>query len=102
VSVPVFISPEARSDLFDIFQYIADQGFPRRALQYIDRIEKFCGSLGTFPNRGTRADHFRPGIRVLGFEKRVEIAFVVEVDAVIILRILYGGRNLDSVFGPTE
>ena len=102
MSIPVFISSEARSDLLDIFRYIADQGFPRRAFQYIDRIEKYCESLGTFPNRGTRADHFRPGMRFLGFENRVEIAFVVESDAVVVLRILYGGRNLESVFDPVE
>jgi plasmid stabilization system protein ParE len=38
VIIPVIITSEARSDLFDIFRYIADQGFPDRALQYIDRI----------------------------------------------------------------
>lgn len=41
-------------------------------------------------------------MRIVGFEKRVEIAFIVEEHAVVVLRILYGGRNLDSIFYPVE
>jgi toxin ParE1/3/4 len=36
--------------------------------------------------------------RLAGFERRVAIAFTVSADAVTILRILYGGRDLRTAF----
>jgi toxin ParE1/3/4 len=47
-----------------------------------------------FPERGTRRDDLRPDLRVTGVERRVTIAFHVTAEAVIIDRILYGGRDL--------
>jgi plasmid stabilization system protein ParE len=34
-------------------------------------------------------------MRTIGFKRRVSIAFKVEEDTVVIMRILYGGRNVD-------
>jgi toxin ParE1/3/4 len=38
----------------------------------------------------------RPGLRTVGFEGRVTIAFHVDPNTVTIDRILYGGRDLDG------
>lgn len=43
--------------------------------------------------RGTRRDDIRPGLRTIGFERRVVIAFHVSARRVEILRFFYGGRN---------
>ena len=51
-----------------------------------------------FPQRGTRRDDLRAGIRVIGFENRVGIAFYVFDARVEIARVLYGGRDLESAF----
>ena len=69
-----------------------------RYLLYIQRIEDCCRNLSVFPDRGIRRDDLRPGLRVLGFERRVAIALQVTDDTVTILRILYGGRDLETVF----
>ncbi|MGP8188102.1 MAG: type II toxin-antitoxin system RelE/ParE family toxin [Terracidiphilus sp.] len=98
MSRPVIFTPEAKDDLLDLYDYIADHGSPARALRYIERIEKTCMSLNTLPERGTRREDLRPGLRVLGFERRVLIAFRVSADSVAILRILYGGRNVELAF----
>jgi len=45
-----------------------------------------------------RRDDLRPGLRILGFERRAVIALQVTADRVMILRILYGGRDLETVF----
>ena len=37
------------------------------------------------------------GLRVVGFERRVTIAFHVGADTVTFLRILYGGRDIDTL-----
>ncbi len=48
-----------------------------------------------FPERGRRRDDIRQGLRVIGFERRVTIAFHVTDDFVIIDLILYGGRDVE-------
>jgi toxin ParE1/3/4 len=46
-----------------------------------------------FPKRGARRDDLRPGLRILGFERRAAIALQATAETVVILRILYGGRD---------
>lgn len=94
----ILFSPEAKQDLIDLFDYIAAQDGLDRALAYIERIEAWCFALRTFPERGNRRDDIRPGLRLMGVERRASIAFHVSADSVLILRILYGGRDLESSF----
>ncbi|MGP8185932.1 MAG: type II toxin-antitoxin system RelE/ParE family toxin [Terracidiphilus sp.] len=94
----VVFTPEAREDLLELYNYIAEHGSPDRAMAYIERVEKACMSLRTIPERGTRREDLRPGLRVMGFERRAAIAFRVNSDSVAILRILYGGRSVDRAF----
>ena len=58
-------------------------------------IRNFCDSFVTFPHRGTKRDDLRAGLRLIGFERRVTIAFSVEGDTVVIVRIFYAGRDVD-------
>jgi toxin ParE1/3/4 len=51
--------------------------------------------LSTFPERGRRRDDIRPGLRVVGFERRVAIAFRVLKTRVEIVSIAYGGREFE-------
>ena len=91
----VSFSPEARADLINLYDFIAEQSGKARALAYIERIERWCLGLSTFPERGIKRDDLAAGLRILGFERRAVIAFSVSGNAVIILRILYGGRDID-------
>jgi toxin ParE1/3/4 len=90
----VVFSPEAAADLFELYEYIAKQSGPARAIGYIQRIENHCSAFKFSPERGTRRDDVRPGLRIAGFERRVTIAFHVEPTRVVIDRILYGGRDV--------
>ncbi|WP_454717857.1 type II toxin-antitoxin system RelE/ParE family toxin [Caulobacter segnis] len=94
----IVFSPEARDDLFELYRYIAERGAPNAAMAYISRIEKRCASLVTFPEQGHRRDDIRPGLRLLGFERKTEIAFHVTSNAVVIDRIFHGGREVDVEF----
>lgn len=98
MSQKVEFSPEALGDLIDLYDFIAARDGAERAIGYIERIEGFCQNLSSFPDRGSLRDDLRDGLRVLGFERRVLIAFQVTSSKVYILRILYGGRSLESVF----
>jgi toxin ParE1/3/4 len=60
----VEFAPEAVQQLEQLEEYIAGQGSPRVASTYVDAIVSYCESLRSFPNRGTRRDDIRPGLRV--------------------------------------
>ena len=82
--------------MFALYRYIAEESGHARAGNYIARIEKACMALATHPRRGTRRDDIALGLRTIGFERRVTIAFRVMGDAVEIVTIAYGGRDFES------
>ena len=97
----VSIHPAARTDLFDLDDHITAQPGAARAADYIDRIERACRDLADFPEGGVRRDDIAPGIRTIALDRRVLIAFRVEDDAVVILRMLYAGRSFSSEQVPS-
>ena len=92
----VVFHPRARRELDELYDYIADEGSPRQAASFVAKIRNYCLGFSTFPERGVRRDDIEPGIRVVGFRRRVSIVFTVTETEVWILGIYYGGRN----FGP--
>lgn len=84
----------AAVDLDELFSHIARESSIETADRYLSRLEAFCSSLSTLPARGTAISGRVPGLRRMGFEHRATILFRVDEDAVEILRILYGGRDL--------
>lgn len=49
------------------------------------------------PLRGTPRDDIKPGLRIVGFERRAVIAFRVKRSEVVIVRIFYGGRDYERI-----
>jgi toxin ParE1/3/4 len=92
----VKLSPEAEADLAGIFAYVRDHASASIAQAYVRRILEFIAGFDLFPERGNLRDDIRPGLRIVGFERRVSIAFVVDTQEVIVLRVLYAGRELDD------
>jgi toxin ParE1/3/4 len=93
----VILTPEALGDLDSLYEYIAADSGPARAISYIERIEDYCARFDLVAERGTRRDDIRPGLRIVGFERRVTIAFHVDPTTVTIDRILYGGREFEGM-----
>jgi toxin ParE1/3/4 len=93
VRYSVHFSPEARDDLLKLYDFIAGQSGAARALAYIERIEAFCLGFEQFPQRGIARDDILPGLRLVGFEKRVTLAFHIAGERVVFDRVLYGGRQ---------
>lgn len=89
----VFFSPEAQMDLRWIYDTISDVGGPVVAGRYLDRLSEYCQRLEFASERGAKRDDIRPGLRVVGFERRIAVAFVVEPERVVILRLFYGGAD---------
>lgn len=92
-------APEALEQLEALEAYIAQSASPHRAAEFLDAILDHCEKLRTFPQRGTKRDDLRPGLRTLGFRRRVTILFGVTRDTITIFGIYYGGRNYEADFG---
>jgi len=95
VKFKVVLSPRAKEHLEYLESYIAEAASRRTAANYVDEILRYCASLETFPHRGIRSDDIRPGVRIVGFRRRVTIAFEI-TDCVTILGVYYGGRNIEA------
>ena len=93
----VSFRPAAEADLFGLYRAITAAAGRGVAGAYIDRIETACPSLETFPERGTKRDDIRPGLRTMGFERRATIVFQVLAAEVVIVRIFYGGQDYERV-----
>lgn len=102
----VTYSPQALSDLKDIYAYIA---YSLRAVptakNQIDRIRKEIRSLATMPERYPAVEQepwHSYGMRRVAVDHFV-VFYTVEKErlAVTIIRILYGGMDLDAVLQET-
>ena len=92
----VRLADAAEADLRNIFETISERASPTIARGYVNRILRYIGGFDVFPQRGRVRNNIRRGLRIVGFERRVGIAFVVEDDEVVVLRILYGGQRFES------
>jgi plasmid stabilization system protein ParE len=67
-------------------------------MEYLRRLRDYCATLTEFPKRGRERSDLRPGLWVVGFEKRVAIAYVIPRNGgVEIGRIFYGGRDYETL-----
>jgi len=92
----VVFAPEARTDLLNIYDWIAGAISPAVAIGYIERLEAWCMRFDIASERGRARHDLRPGLRVVGFERRLTVAFTVSEDRVTILRLFHGGRDWEK------
>jgi toxin ParE1/3/4 len=65
----------------------------------VERIQTYCLEFDLFPERGTRRNDLRPGLRTVGFERRVTIAFHITPEIIVIDPIFYAGRDIEAALG---
>jgi len=88
--------PTANADLREIAAWMADRTSVAFAVEYVERIQQRIETLSYGSERGTLRGDVRPGLRAIGLMKSVTLAFFVEEDAVVIVRVLYGGQDWQS------
>jgi toxin ParE1/3/4 len=98
----VIFSDQANIDLREIYNWLADQAGPFVALAYVERISAFINRLDLASERGTLRNDLMPGLRIIGFERRVTIAFTVDQAQVTILRVFYGGKDWEEEWDEDE
>lgn len=94
----VVFTRHAEDQLDSLYNYVEAQSGVARAEAFIDRIVAYCRDLAPFPERGVRRDDLRAGIRILGYRRRLSVAFIVEPQAVVILGVYYGGQDYEADF----
>jgi toxin ParE1/3/4 len=90
------LGERAEADLGELYAYLSLAASPSIARGYVDRLMDFIEGLRYFPHRGTIHDDLRADLRLIGFERRVTVAFIVEEDTIKVVRLFYGGRSFDS------
>ena len=93
------LAPQAESDLDDTWYYVASQsGSVEVADRLIDAITARFSLLARHPHVGRRRDDdLRPGLRSFAVGGYV-IVYRVAGDDVVILRVLWGGRDIPALF----
>ena len=93
-------APEAEADLDDIWQYIATEGGSvETADRLIESITRRFLLLASWPHMGRlRDDDLRPGVRTFPVGNYV-IAYRLEGNDVLILRVLRGSRDIEKLLG---
>jgi plasmid stabilization system protein ParE len=90
--------PVAESDLLEIFDFIA-QDSPKRALSYLEKLDKRVGLLEHNPELGRipRNQKLREfGYRVLIVESYL-FFYIIRGQLIEIHRVVHGSRNLDDL-----
>ena len=100
MSYSVTLTAQASSDLKDIFKYIAfDLQSPEIASGQLDRIEKAILSLDTMPERFRIYDKPKwreRNLRIMSVDNY--LVFYIpdhEKKMVSVMRVMYGGRDID-------
>lgn len=94
----VQFTPKADAELNAIYERVLAAAGPNIAIAYIRRLRAFCFSFDLAAERGALRDDLLPGLRIVGFERRVGIAFTVDDETVTFLGFFYGGQDWERAF----
>jgi toxin ParE1/3/4 len=92
----VVFSARAERHLDAIFAYVEEQAGRARAENFVGGIVAHCQGFNVFPERGSRRDDIRIGLRIVGYRRRVTIVFTVEPETVAIVGVYYGGQDYET------
>ncbi|NLL57222.1 MAG: type II toxin-antitoxin system RelE/ParE family toxin [Firmicutes bacterium] len=107
MSYKIIYTEESEQDLVNIYRYIAmDLLVPETAKNQIERIMKAIKGLDELPLR-YKLYHNEPwhskGLRVLPVDNYLVFYIVVEEEKMVaIVRIMYGGRNIELQLSNTK
>jgi toxin ParE1/3/4 len=92
-----YLAPDVTTELDDIWYHIAtESGQAELADQLVDAITDRFQLLAAHPHIGRRRDDLRPGQRSFPVDDYV-IIYRVQDDDVLILHVLHGRRDIDSL-----
>ncbi|MGV3491093.1 MAG: type II toxin-antitoxin system RelE/ParE family toxin [Devosia sp.] len=93
MTLRVVLARTAQNDLKKIGRWISEAGAPRTGQRYVARIKQRLAKLGDAPEVGRPYGYNDPGLRIIGYERRIMIAYRVEKTRIIVARVFYGDRT---------
>lgn len=89
---------DAIGDLEDIFSYVFEgsNNFII-AKNFTNRIFERCEKIGNVPNGGVCRPDLGENIQLIPFEKKAVILYKIENESIVIVNIIYGGREYNSL-----
>ncbi|MDX6710332.1 MAG: toxin ParE1/3/4 [Blastocatellia bacterium] len=88
-------SPEAESDLIEIWLYIAEDKDPETADRVLSSVWDKCNALLKHPEMGRRREELAPGLRSI--PKGSYVVFYRQAgDRIEIVRVLHGARDIEQ------
>jgi toxin ParE1/3/4 len=100
-SLRLIWSPEAESDLFDIWDFASLANKVDHAEGVLREIERAADLLSRWPEFGRARDTLRAGIRSLHVNRHT-IFYRVKDNAVQIVRVLDERRDIETTFNDHE
>jgi toxin ParE1/3/4 len=98
---PVRWSPDALTDLSDIWDYYANVAGRQTADNIIRDVEKACHLLEEYPMAGRARDQVRVGLRSIAASPYV-VFYQLATRAPTIVRVLHGRRDIDEIFSEDQ
>lgn len=98
----VLFTAEARADLQNLYDWIADHSGLSVADTYVGSRRETCARLADFPMRGRALSPGRSRMRAYPVDRKAIILYAVRRDRVVISRVLYGGRDVGRATGLSE
>lgn len=96
------LTPPARGDLADIWDYVAEQSSLDRADHVLEKLHQAMGKVAETPNLGhPRADIADETLRVYRVFSYLVI-YRPETSPLQIVRILHGARDIQAIFNESE
>ena len=89
--------PLAEADIFEIWDYIADDSM-EAADRWVDKLDEKFQLIATQPMMGQAREDLETGLRSFPFGRYV-IFYMPMGSGIDVVRVLHGARDIDAVFG---
>ena len=89
--------PLAEADIFEIWDYIADDSM-EAADRWVDQLDEKFQLIATQPMMGRAREELLPGLRSFP-SRRYVIFYIPTGNGIDVVRVLHGARDIDAVFG---
>ena len=94
----ILTSPEARADLLDVGQYVAEQSQSETtALRFLEAIDERCKLLARHPLAGEARPDLAPKVRVFPVGNYI-IIYRPARGGIELLRIVHSSRDIPAAF----
>ena len=94
--------PAAHVDLLELYDWIAHQAGREVAFAFTSGIESHAAKLADVPFWVPARDDLAPGVRTITYRRRTRLACRVLPDAIEVVRLTHGGRDLGRAFDAED